>query len=205
MLVIGEGRWAEVYRKTLNGMPDADGVILATHPQKHYEIGSALLKAGIPVLIEKPVSLCPSQADELVSLGGIAFAGHTRLYSPAWERFKERLGEVREVECEAGGTHRDPWWDWGPHLVSMCLDIGFDPAKARIRVTKAPRPLSFVVNGVHCFADVPTNPSPLEVLLGRFIAAIRKGEPNNDGLRLGAEVVRFLWDKKCHSPTTPQF
>lgn len=97
------------------------------------------------------------------------------------------------MECSAGGTHRDPVWDWGPHLASMCLDLGFDPRQARIRVRKAPERLSFVVNGVHRFEDVATNPEPLEVLLREFSAAIALGEPNNAGLRLGAEVIEFLW------------
>lgn len=123
-------------------------------------------------------------------MGGIAYAGHTRLYSPAWKSFKASLPTVQSVECEAGGTPRDPWWDWGPHLVSMCIDIGYKPEKAVIRVTSARKPLSFVVNGAHQFRDVETNPRPLEALTGEFLRAIEIGKPDS---RLMPEVIEFLW------------
>jgi hypothetical protein len=78
----------------------------------------------------------------------------------------------------------------------MCLDVGFDPRRATLAAVGVHIPLSFVVNGRYEFRDVITDPTPLEVLLTEFIAAIRKGEPNNRGLRLGAEVVEFLHEPR---------
>lgn len=181
---------------------EADGVIIASPAETHYGIARHLLARGVPVLIEKPVTMDPDEAEELASMGGIAFAGHTRLYSPRWRAFRATLPPVNSVECVAGGTERDPWWDWGPHLVAMCLDIGFDPARARISVGGACRPLSFVVNGVHRWEDQRGDTKPLEVLVGEFQAAIQRGVPDNR-LRLGAEVVKFLWSRKCPLPITP--
>lgn len=167
-----------------------DGVIVANASEKHYITAHQFLSAGFPVLVEKPITLHPAEAWDLVSLGGIAFAGHTRLYSPAWREFKPQ--NVRSVQAFAGGTDKDPWWDWGPHLVAMCLDIGFDPAKAEITVTREKQPLRFIADGRE-FRDVETDPMPLEVLVGEFCQAIKLGQPNNNGLRLGARVIDHLW------------
>jgi hypothetical protein len=132
-------------------------------------------------------------------MGGIGFAGHTRLYSPAWREFKASLPTIESVEMWAGGTDKDPWWDWGPHLVAMAFDLGFEaPA---IHVTQERQPLRVLVNGVHQFTDPPTDPAPLEVLLTEFVAAIREGKPNNAGLQMGARVIDYL-ENKCPSLTT---
>lgn len=167
------------------------GVVIATPAETHYEIARICLARGIPVLVEKPVSLKAVQADELV--GGIAFAGHTRLYSKAWREFKASLPEVHSVEAWAGGTHRDPWWDWGPHLVAMSYDIGF--TKPVIHVTREEQSLRLLVNGEHEFRDVPDN--PLQTLCSEFLQAIKRGTPDN---RLMPEVIHFL-ENECPLPT----
>lgn len=201
--IIGR-KWGAAYARTLDKLgieywiagrewgDSADGVIVATPAETHYGIAKDLLLDGVPIILEKPVTLDPAQAWDLVRIGGIAFAGHTRLFSPAWRAFKASLPKPEFVECRAGGTLRDPWWDWGPHLVAMCFDAGIDPRRAQISVRRAQEALSFVVNGSHRFVDVETNPSPLEVLCREFVEAIEEGKPNNDGLRLGAQVVEFL-------------
>lgn len=176
----------------------ADGLIVATTPDSHFAVARLALARGVPVLVEKPVCTKGRDVDALVALGGIAFAGHTRLYSPAWRAFKASLPAVESVEAWAGGTHRDPWWDWGPHLVAMAFDIGCE--KPVIHVTKEEQPLRFVVNGTHEFRDVADN--PLEVLISEFLAAIALGKPDNSGLQLGARVVHFL-ETSCPLPTSP--
>ena len=202
LAVVGRGRWGGVYGRTLEKLGidyeigrtwrGCDGVIVASPPETHYELAREILTAGYPLVLEKPITTDPSQAWELVKLGGIAFAGHTRLYSPSWRKFKASLSTVESVDCVVGGTARDPWWDWGPHLVAMCLDLGFDPRKARIACMSASVPLSFRVNGDREWRDAITDPMPLEVLINEFVAAIERGEPDNDGLKLGARVVEFL-------------
>jgi hypothetical protein len=53
-------------------------------------------------------------------------------------------------------------------------------------------PLQIIVNGDKVYTDVAEIPTPLEVLVQEFILAIRRGVPNNSGLILGAQVVRYL-------------
>lgn len=209
--IIGRG-WGNVYARTLHQMEvpywqatrdwhtNCDGVIIASPSDTHYDIARRFLGWGIPVLIEKPVTLKGAEARDLVSMGGIAFAGHTRLYSPAWRDFKSRLPKVEKVVAIAGGTDKDPWWDWGPHLVAMSFDLGCE--KPEIQVSQDIHPLTVIVNGEHTFTDVETDPSPLKVLLGEFIAAIEKKQPNNAGLQLGARVVEYL-EGQCRSRISP--
>jgi hypothetical protein len=198
--IIGRN-WGSVYANTCRNLgidywiagrewgEKADGYIIASPPETHYEIARDLLARGLPVIVEKPVTMDPGQAYELAGMGGIAFAGHTRLYDPRWKAFKQFVSRVTDVHCRAGGTKRDPWWDWGPHMVAMCLDLGFNPRRARFVVRKAREPLSFVVNGRYRFEDRPSSISPMACLLTEFVAAIRKGEPDS---RLMPEVVEVL-------------
>lgn len=205
LLVVGRGPWGNAYARAFERLNIPywqathdwhcyvpDGVIVATPAETHYAIARCCLGRKIPVLVEKPVALSGAEAHALAGMGGIGFAGHTRLHSPAWRAFKASLPKVESVEAWAGGTDRDPWWDWGPHLVAMSLDIGCE--KPVIHVTQEERPLRFVVNGEHEFRDVPDN--PLDELICEFCAAIERGEPNNEGLRLGARVIDYL-ESEC--------
>jgi hypothetical protein len=74
----------------------------------------------------------------------------------------------------------------------MCLDLGFDPAEATFVTTGADVPLHFDVNGGMAFGDVSTTPSPLEVLISEFVAAIQAGSMDFSGLELGVRVVEYL-------------
>lgn len=204
LAIVGAGRWGKVYAATLEELGirftigrawgNCDGVIVATPPETHFPIAREVLQRGVPLLLEKPITLDPQDARELVKLGGIAFAGHTRLYSPSWRKFKASLSHVSNVHASAGGTSRNPWWDWGPHLAAMCLDVGVDPRKAEICVSRVKYPLSFTAGG-ETWMDDPRE-KPLEVLITEFVAAIERGEPDNQGLRLGAEVVEFLHESR---------
>ena len=196
--IVGRGRWGSVYARTLEKLGieyewgyGGDGVIVATPAETHYAIAKRLLLAGTPIILEKPVTLEPEQARELVTLGGIAFAGHTRTYAPSWRKFRASLENPKDVVAIMGRDVPDPWMDCGPHLVAMCLDIGVDPVGAVICTPQMRVPLSFTV-GERTWHDNPYE-SPLEVLITEFVEAIRLGKPNNAGLRLGAEVVEFLW------------
>ncbi len=160
-------------------------MILATPAETHYALAKIALARNIPVLIEKPVALKSSEADELVAMGGIAFAGHTRLFSPAWRAFKARHPNARKVEGFAGPG----WWDWGPHLVAMSIDLGCEKPILHLGHDR----LRIVADGEE-FID--THDGPLSVLVSEFLKAIKKGEPDNAGLRLGARVVRYL-ENEC--------
>lgn len=216
--LVGRGYWAKNYRGVLEGIGVSfwqegrgwkdsmkpDGLIVASSSESHYEVAKEALQRGIPVLVEKPVCMRASEARELVSLGGIALAGHTRLYAPHWASYKAICGQVRTVEAWAGGvneTNPDANLNWWVHLAAMCFDLGFDPRNAVFHVTEEKQPLKFVVNGRHKFVD--GGPGALANLVGAFMLAIAKGEPDNSGLRLGLKTLEFVEDQ-CRSRITRQ-
>ena len=212
--IVGRGEWGQVYARTLEGMGvrftqagqewhgkmnHCDGVIVSSTPESHCAVASTLMREFFPVLIEKPVCMNMEEGRELLSIAkaqeAIVFAGHTRLYSTAWRAFKAKAlkAGVKSVYATAGGPCKiDPLYDWGSHLVAMCLDLGFEPLAADIKADCQSWPLKFSVNSKMMYADEEESPTPLEVLLTEFMDAIKKGEPDMRGLEFGVKVVEKL-------------
>jgi predicted dehydrogenase len=72
-----------------------DGLIIATPPRSHYELGRRALEAGKHVLIEKPLATKAQDATELIALaeevGVTLMPGHTFLYSPPVNKVRELI------------------------------------------------------------------------------------------------------------------
>ena len=114
---------------------DIDAVIVATPPALHAEMTRAAVAAGLPVLVEKPLTLDGDEAEALVDFvgaeGGLVWVGHTHLFHPAYRELKKRaqgLGRVTAMRATAGawGPFRADTpvlWDWGSHDVALCLDL----------------------------------------------------------------------------------
>lgn len=120
-----------------------DGLIVATPPDLHVEMVRAAVQTGIPVLVEKPLSLdvieTASLRDFVLQRNGYVMVGHTHLFHPAFRKLKAiapKYGKIRSISSEAGnyGPFRPDTpvlWDWGAHDVAMCLDLlGAGPEKA---------------------------------------------------------------------------
>jgi len=130
-----------------------DGLIIATPPTLHAEMASAAIEAGIPVLIEKPLTMDAAQAHVLLDLaktrGVLTMVDHTQLHLPAYEALKARaqaLGPVTAIRS-SGGNHGpfragiSALWDYGPHDVSLCLDLlGEKPSSIQAEDLQAPGP-----------------------------------------------------------------
>ena len=112
-----------------------DAVIIATPPALHAEMTRAAVEAGLPVLVEKPLTLDRAEAESLkdfvASRGGLVMVEHTQLFHPAYRKLKEVApvyGSIHVIHSEAGnfGPFRadtSVLWDWGSHDVAMCLDL----------------------------------------------------------------------------------
>ena len=209
--LIGRGKWGQVYAKTLSEMgiefkqtgrdwdsKGVDGVIIASKAESHFMIAKSLINARMPCLIEKPITFSFKRSERLLEWAeeydkSIVFVSHTRLYSNAWREFKDSLPLIHSVEMQFGRKCKiDSKLDCGPHLISMCLDLGYDPLDAKITIKDYDLPLKVIVNGEFVFDDPPTYPTPLTVLIKEFVTAIEKGEQNIEGLKLGVKVMEYV-------------
>lgn len=88
------------YRQVLEAPCPA--VAIATPPNSHYPIAREALLAGKDVLIEKPLTMAVSEADELVAIarerGRILMVGHLLLFQPAVQWIKGYL-DRGELGC----------------------------------------------------------------------------------------------------------
>ena len=127
--------------KVIENWPDLltntglEGIIIATPPHTHFKIAAEAIKAGIPVLVEKPLTVSLSEAKELVQLATdhnvLTMVGHTLLFSSAFRELKNRgqfLGKLKKINSVSGnwGPFRidtPPLWDWAPHDIAMSIEI----------------------------------------------------------------------------------
>jgi predicted dehydrogenase len=120
-----------------------DGLILAVPASMHRTIACTALAAGIPVLLEKPMTLSVTDAEALVATararGVLLFVDHTHLHSAAFRALCEegnRLGALLHTRSMGGnwGPVRADCgvlWDWGPHDVAMAVaSFGEPPREA---------------------------------------------------------------------------
>ncbi len=122
--------WREVMRAA------CDAVIIATPPETHAQILEACLEAGKPCIVEKPLCLNVATAERLdarVRSSGVpVLVDHTQLFNPYYLALKQALARSQErirlivSEGMAFGPFRaetSALWDWGPHDLSLCLDL----------------------------------------------------------------------------------
>jgi len=127
-----------------------DGLIIAVPPEAQMNIAAAAIKAGLPALLEKPVTMDTASAKQLLQLAktqnSFVMVDHTQLFNPAFRHLKDHLAKlggaavVSHISASAGnwGPFRSNipvLWDWGAHEVAMALDImGAMPTKATAAV-----------------------------------------------------------------------
>jgi predicted dehydrogenase len=110
-----------------------EAVVLATPARHHFEQALCAIEAGRHVLVEKPLALCPGQAQRLVDAseraGVVLMVGHLMLHHPAFLRLAEllrsgQLGELHylhSTRVNLGRLRSDEsaLWSLGPHDLSM--------------------------------------------------------------------------------------
>lgn len=112
-----------------------DAVIIASPPDTHAEILGAMIRARMPSMVEKPLTLDLQEALDLQRLlrqtPTPVLVDHTYLFHPAYremKRLSSQLGPIHSIQSEGGnrGPFRPNYtalWDYGPHDISMCLDL----------------------------------------------------------------------------------
>src|SRR3989441_5177699 len=126
---------------------NVDGVVIATPVRTHYQLAKEALLHGKHVLVEKPLTTCVGEAEELIALADqqrrVLTVGHTFLYSPAVNELRKMiqsgdLGKIYCVEAERVnlGLYRNDInviWDLAPHDISILLYL-FDKEPEQIKV-----------------------------------------------------------------------
>jgi predicted dehydrogenase len=105
-------------------LPTVQAVSISTPPFLHYEMAKAVLQAGKHLLLEKPVTLNVTEAQELYRLakakGVIATVDFEFRFVPAWQLFSQLLaadyvGKIRLIKIDWFGSSRADVsrpWNW---------------------------------------------------------------------------------------------
>lgn len=153
LALIGAGRWGQNIERVLREMPGIklavadnaadtkkivlaaiDGALIATPGSTHVALALPFIQAGLPVFIEKPLATSLAEARQLKRAAkdkNLVQVGHIHLYNPAYltaKKAAQKIGQIRLIIFEglAPGPVREDmsvWWDWGPHGVSLALDL----------------------------------------------------------------------------------
>ena len=98
-----------------------DAVTIAVPTEIHLEVARSFLAAGVPVLVEKPMTRTLDEADQLIDLAARASVplavGHTERFNPAVEVASTLLTNPRFIEVHRLGAFPDR---------SLDIDVVFD-------------------------------------------------------------------------------
>lgn len=115
-----------------------DGVIIATPPSSHEAIARCAFHHRVPVLIEKPLTLCLDStirtSETSKSLGVSCLVDLTHIFSEAYTWMKKELLEsqdwlqITRISCslKSFGPFRADVpmsWDWYYHPLSFAIDL----------------------------------------------------------------------------------
>ena len=117
----------------------ADAVSIAAPTAHHHPVAAAFLKAGVPVIVEKPICQTLAQADDLIRLAaeaGVPFqVGHIERFNPAFEELVKRPITAKFIEAERHGPYTGRSVDIGCVLDLMIHDLDLLVALVRSPVT----------------------------------------------------------------------
>ncbi len=115
--------------------PYIDGLIIASPPNTHADILRTAINSGIPVLVEKPLTVNHNQALEILNLAMhkqvLVMVNHIHLFHPAYRKIKNIMFNLNSpISIRSIGGNHGPFrtdvralWDYAPHDISMCLDL----------------------------------------------------------------------------------
>lgn len=128
------------YRPELLNPETIDAVFIATPPHSHAEIAMAAMGRGLPVFVEKPLTLNMRDATAIAAQHNLTpapfFVDHIYLFHAGFRALKSALagaGRIKAISSIGGnwGPFRSDTstvWDWAPHDIAMCMDlVGHNP------------------------------------------------------------------------------
>jgi predicted dehydrogenase len=116
----------------------ADAAVVAAPTARHHEIAAACLRAGLHVLVEKPIARTLGEADELVALAGarnrVLEVGHVERYNPAARALIERMDRPLFIDAERLSAFKQRGADVDVILDVMIHDLDLAAGLARSEV-----------------------------------------------------------------------
>ena len=110
---------------SLRGEIDVASVAVST--VVHHQVAVELLRWGVHVLVEKPITSTLAEADELIEQARLAsrilHVGHTERFNPAVRAVRPLVGQARFIECQRLGTFAPRSLDVDVVLDLMIHDI----------------------------------------------------------------------------------
>lgn len=137
LLLIGNGAWAQNYKKIIPELDVCtydwekkfkkyDGVIVCTPPQTHIQICKKIMGHGIPVMVEKPLSLS-KDIHELKKYNSPILVNYIHLFSERYQFIKNNVQRIDFISSIGCGFNDDrnysSLYDYGVHDLSMILDL----------------------------------------------------------------------------------
>jgi predicted dehydrogenase len=127
--------------KAAAALPDfadlVDVATVSTPTADHYEIGKFLLNQGKHLLIEKPITETPDQAEELVRLAKersvILQVGHVERFNPVLSALEQRLARPRFIEA-----HRLSPYPFRSVEIGVVLDLMIHDLEIILHLVRSP-------------------------------------------------------------------
>lgn len=105
----------------------ADAAVIATPTTHHAQVARELLRGGIHLLVEKPLTASSFEAEELVTLARrqqlVLQVGHVERFNPAFTAVREKLVDPKYIEARRTSTYTFRSTDIGVVLDLMIHDI----------------------------------------------------------------------------------
>lgn len=123
-------------------------VIIATSAETHFALAQKALLANKHVYVEKPLTLNPEHAQELIQIAQQRnkqiMVGHLLMYHPAIQFMRQHIqskefGELRYMYCtrvNLGKVRQDTnaWWNLAPHDISVMMYLaGQEPTQVEAK------------------------------------------------------------------------
>lgn len=118
---------------------EIDAAVVATPTATHYAVAAELLRAGIPVLVEKPLAPNLKEANELVQLARkqnlVLQVGHVERFNPALELIVRQVRDPRFIQATRTSSYSFRSTDIGVVLDLMIhdLDVALSLAQSPVR------------------------------------------------------------------------
>ena len=183
----------------LDGPEDAlghvDAVVIPTdEADQHRRLAESFLRAGLPVLVDKPLALSESDLEwfaGFAAVPGRLMSCSAVRFSPRLDALRRRLTHIGRPSLVVGVTWRR-WATYGAHLVEGVVSLFPDARPAGLRAIRSPGGTTVVVDfepGPHAVLMVHDGAPPtihLEVCGAEGITA----ESVTDSFAMFREMLR---------------